>query len=363
MARDTVLVIGAGASYGARPDAPRPPLGRGLGQYLLDWYDANAPRDSDPVWSVQMRNPLSFDSPGMALFRPDPDVRPTLVRAAELCKTSNTGFEHVMDELLHEEHRRLLDKVNLVICFALLGGRACAFERKVDLYDQLFTIVRPALRCIITPNYDLLDAEALERVGLKYRYRGATDPASDGDADVVLDKTHGAVNLFLPSGAGRGSTEEAARASARPLKVMRQKRVLSYYNDHGVHASIGDGRKNAVAELKIGMSSPVLVTYGPGKDSTYGRPFLEQVRAECAADLRDHTPRRVIAIGISPPRGDGDDDAWQRLCTLLGSLACAKDYWSGVAEEREKMRACGFDVHDGYFEHLLRALEAEPSVQ
>jgi hypothetical protein len=43
----TLLVIGAGASHGARACDPRPPLGSQLAQYLLRWFDANAPRDDD----------------------------------------------------------------------------------------------------------------------------------------------------------------------------------------------------------------------------------------------------------------------------------------------------------------------------
>jgi hypothetical protein len=358
MGRDTVLVVGAGASFGARPgDALRPPLGAHLARYLLNWYDANAPRLDDPGRSALMTTPLDTDTPSKWIYRGDPDVRPILVRAVERSETDDTGFEQVMDELLHEMHRRSLDRVNMVLCFALLCGRACACEQKVDLYDQLFMKMRGSLRGIITPNYDLLCEEALSRVGLRYRYRGYTDPTTDGDAEVVLDKFHGSANFFLPSGNRTGSTIETARANSRPLKAVRQGRILSYYNDFGVHASIGDRRANAVAELKNGgVSDPVLVTYGPGKDATYGRPFLDQVRDECGAELRDDPPKRVIAMGISPPRGGGDDDAWERVCRQVGALDCAKEYWSGRGDEREKMRALGFEAHEGYFEQLLTSL-------
>jgi hypothetical protein len=140
---------------------------------------------------------------------------------------------------------------------------------------------------------------------------------------------------------------------------VRQGRILSYYNDHGVHASIGDRRKNAVAELKCGTSSPVLVTYGPGKDATHGRPFLELVRAECAAELRDAPPARIIAVGVGPPRGNGDDDAWEELCELFKSLDCAKEYWSKEEGERQRIAAYGFKGFNGYFEELLAFLAAE----
>ena len=42
--RDTVLVLGAGASYGARPHAYLSPLGAKLACYLLRWLEVNEPR-------------------------------------------------------------------------------------------------------------------------------------------------------------------------------------------------------------------------------------------------------------------------------------------------------------------------------
>jgi hypothetical protein len=365
MDRDTVLVVGAGASMGARwGDDPKPPLGSGLAKYLLDWHDANKPSEADPLsedehlWRVKLASPLHWEAPAGWLFRGEPDVREILVRAVERSEKSDTGFEHVMAELLHEEHRRHLDKINVAICFALLGGRACAFAPKPDLYDQLFSKLRTRLRAIVTPNYDLLCEEALERVGLKYRYRGYDDPTVDGEADVVIDKFHGSANFLLQSGAGSGSTLEAARASSATTTVEEQKHILSYHNSRGVHASVGDRRKNAIIELKLARCSPVLVTYGPGKDSTHGRPFLNDVRAQCDADLVKNPPKHIIAIGVRPPRGDGDDDAWEDICQRIASLDCKRDYWNKEADQREGMAAYGFEGRHGYMRELIDSLEA-----
>jgi hypothetical protein len=302
-----------------------------------------------------MYDPSDYVAPSKDPFRGDPDVRPVLVRAADLSKTSDTAFEEVMYELLQGEDRRLLDKVNDVLCYALLGGRESAFDAGEDLYDKLFAVQRPTLRGIITPNYDLLSEEALERVGLTYRYRGIAEHDHAG-ADVVLDKFHGSANWFLPSGVGRSASLEAAQRSAKPLKAVKQANVLSYYNDHRVFASIGNRRWNAMLERKHGEASAVLVTYGPGKDALYGRPHLDTVRQECAADLVQNPPRRVIALGISPPRGQGDDDAWESLCDVFRSLDSTKEYWSKLAEERQKMAGYGFTGREGYFAELLASL-------
>jgi hypothetical protein len=355
MARDTVLVLGAGASYGARSTALRPPpIGKDLAGYLLRWFNANAPRDDDPLWSNAMYDPQDYVAPSKDPFRGDPDVRPVLVRAAQLSKTSDTAFEEVMYDLLRDEDRRLLEKVNEVVCYALLGGRESAFDAGQDLFDKFFAVLRPTLRAIITPNYDLLSEEALERVGLTYRYRVLE--RDKAGADVVLDKFHGSANWFSPSGAGRGTTIEAAQRSARPLKAVKQAHVLSYYNDHGVFPSIGNRRWNAVLELKHGHASPVLVTYGPGKDALYGRPHLDTVRKECAAELVQNPPRRVIAFGIRPPRDLGDDDAWEAICAVFRTVGSAKEYWSKNEEERQRMAAYGFVGRHGYFDELLASL-------
>jgi hypothetical protein len=104
------------------------------------------------------------------------------------------------------------------------------------------------------------------------------------------------------------------------------------------------------------MMAPILATYGFGKDFTHGRPYVDRVRVACAHDLKACEPGRIIAMGISPPRGSGDDDAWERLCSLFTTLGSAKEYWSGVLRERQAMARYGFAGRDGWFDELLRSL-------
>jgi hypothetical protein len=356
--RDTVLVIGAGASYGARPTAPRPPLGSGLAAYLLEWFDANRPRDGDREWHFRMGMPLNAEAPAEELFEREPDVRPILCAAVERSRESATGFEEVMAGLLRDQQRPTLNKVNEVICYALLGGRASAFPRQRDLYDELFTRLARRLRAVVTPNYDLLAEEALERVGLSYRYREVAN-GGPPDAAVVVDKFHGSVNWFQPPGPAAGHSLADVEARTKPLKVVRQTHMLSFFNDHPVHASVGDRRVNAFLQLKQLLGGdPVLVTYGPGKDAMVGRNCLNRVREACAADLEGNPPNRIIAVGISPPRGGGDDDAWETLCKVFSGLSSANEYWSGNPEERAKMAYYGFAGHEGWLGDLIASLSA-----
>jgi hypothetical protein len=368
--RDVVLVLGAGASFGARPQGQRPPIGSKLAQYLLDWYDANSEDAGGPEWSNSMYTPSEWRAPGRHIYTKFPDIRPTLVEATSLAHQRLTSFEAVMEKLMVGPPRlqtdedltpaeinaiaddsRRLGLVNEVLCFAFMTGKECAFGERGDLYDELFGRLSGTLRAIITPNYDLLAEEALFRLGLRYRYRAIEAPEADA---IVIDKFHGSSNFFHTPGQGTGSSLAFAEANTVPTDAVMQKYGLSLYNKLGVH--VARDRKQAVCELKSQHSKPVLVTFGPGKDATYERPTLNKIRNECADELRERAPRHIIALGISPPRSDGDDDAWESLCKQLGSLGCKKDYWSGDEAEREKMRGLGFAPRSGYFAELLQDL-------
>jgi hypothetical protein len=257
-----------------------------------------------------------------------------------------------MRQLLVAGDRPSLTKLNRDIALALLLGTGGAFAPRADLYDRLFNKLRTRLRCIITPNYDLLDVEALERCKLSFRFVG--EPGRK-HVDVLVYKFHGASNFFQPSGAGRSNSWVPAQRTAKRIRAKRQKNMLSFFNDHRLAAPYP--RYDAIFEHKRCIMTPVLVTYGPGKDAMDGRQYLDQIRRACRQNLRRSAPARIIALGVSPPRGDGDDDAWEGLCKVFKSLKCAKEYWSKDKTERQAMSRFGFKGRDGYFEELLDALD------
>jgi hypothetical protein len=363
MARDTVLVIGAGASYGARmgePQGRRPPLGKDLAGYLLGWYDENAPKAEhfDP-WNLAMEDETDETAPSDELYDLAGEVRAILAEAVALCTPENPlGFEQVMARLLveGETSRNVLTKVNSVIAVSFLGGEGCFLGRADDTYAQLLRRLKDRLRGVITPNYDLLSEEALDRVGLTFRY--AVVPGDD-DAQVVMYKFHGSANFFQTPGSSGGSSLDAARHGVKPLTAQQQSHILSFSNAHPLGVSYP--RENAFLEHKHkgAASYPVMVTYGPGKDATDGRHYLDEIRRACRENLQQDVPARVITLGVSPPRGGGDDDAWEELCNVFKSLDCAKDYWSKDNTERQKMARYGFKGRDGYFDELLAALDRE----
>ncbi len=309
MARDTVLVIGAGASRGARMGEPRerrPPLGKDLARYLLDWFDENAPRDYrfDP-WNMAMEDETDETAPSDELYEFAAEVRAALAKAVALCTPDNPlGFEQVMAKLLleGEQNRHVLTKVNAVIAVSFLGGKKCSLGRAEDDYDELLRPTKDRLRCVITPNYDLLCEEALDRVGLTFHYAGVPGGAH---GQVVIYKFHGSANFFQTPGASGGSSEDIARRGVKPLTATEQTSIRSLSNAHPLGVSYP--RENAFLEHKHkgAASYPVMVTYGPGKDATDGRRYLDE--------NPPHLPRAPPA---RRPRSDhrlrGEPSPWWR---------------------------------------------------
>jgi hypothetical protein len=333
----TILVIGAGASYGARAGTHPPPLGAELGEYLLGWLKLESEAGGAHDWPDCL-----FDSKLEGVIKK--------ARKRRRC-ASGTNFERAMEKLLKRQERATLQGVNRLIAAALLGGEKREFASRPDRYDQLLEALRGELRGIITPNYDLLAEEALARVGLSYRYRALS--VAEPNA-VVIDKFHGSVNWFHPAGGGVGSTIDIARQNSAPTKVVDQAHLLSHYNDRPLDTF---ARTGAIDALKRGRS-PVLVTYGPGKDAVVDRPTLDRIRSECRTDLEDDPPGLLIAVGISPPRGGGDDDAWESLCECFRNLKCRKEYWSGDEQQRQAMETYGFSGRHGWLPELVTDAES-----
>ena len=141
----------------------------------------------------------------------------------------------------------------------------------------------------------------------------------------------------------------------KPLTATAQKNIPSYSNAHPLEISYGRENAFLTHKHKGAASYPVMVTYGPGKDATDGRGYLDEIRSACHENLLQDVPARVIALGVSPPRCDGDDDAWEGLCKVFKSLDCAKEYWSKDGDERAKIARYGFRGRDGLLRRAARS--------
>jgi hypothetical protein len=352
--RDTVLILGAGASLGARPEAEcRPPLGAALAGYLLHWLEVNKPRRRVGAWSPGVDDDEENDKPDKRLWYDFEELRPVLEKARD-CGAPD-GFERAMSELADASKTGLLHSLNRVIAVSFLGGKACAFCEGEDLYDQLFRALGNRLRAIVTPNYDTLAEEALGRTGASYWYAGTTW----SQEPIALYKIHGSTNFVQPSGSGRGATIEIAQSTSKPLRAVPQTPFPSFFNDHPLYAIRGH-RNTFLHHDGVNDYRPIMVTYGPAKPAVYGLPYLEQIRQACSSGLRAAPPARVIAIGIRPPVDDSgaDDPTWSGLCRLMADLSSNKSYWSGNAQERSAMARFGFVGRDGWFEDFVKSIES-----
>ncbi len=172
--RDTVLVFGAGASFGARCSAETPPpRGFELASYLLRWLDVNRLPAGPSRWIVE--DDEDEDRPDVRLWDDYKELRPILERARDSGEPDS--FERAMATLASAGRVRLLDSLNRVLTVSFLAGKACAFREGEDQYDMLFRALGPRLRAFLTPNYDLLGEEALRRVGGPFLVRGNDEHA------------------------------------------------------------------------------------------------------------------------------------------------------------------------------------------
>jgi hypothetical protein len=350
---DTVLVLGAGASRGARADMEcRPPLGTDLAAYLLRWLEVNEPPKRRGEW--RSITDEEGDEPDEDLWDDFDELRPVL----EKSRYSGTpdGFERGMVELASARNVRLLGSLNRIMTVAFLGGKGCAFLEGEDLYDRLFRALGTRLRAIVTPNYDLLAEEALRRAGASYCYGGTTD----SPAPIAVYKIHGSVNFAQVPGAGGGAKLEIAQRNAKTVRAREQQAPFpSTYNDHPLYA-IGGSHRNVFLHQNDGRYRPVIVTYGPAKPAVCGLPYLERIRDACMVDFRSAPPARVIAVGIRPPldASGRDDPTWMDLCRLMMTLRSSKAYWSGGAAERGDMARFGFVGREGWFADLVESVES-----
>jgi len=229
------VVLGAGASYGARDDspcAPRPPLGVGLAEYLLRWLAANDPKDwglSEEIRATDCGDPeLPYPCEAIA----DPNTRRRILKFLQCAtwptkKGAQVGFEKGMEKLWERCYRRpqqplrtlanansrdrqpipglaacrLIVRLNQLIAWSLTTGNKCAFRERADLYDDLVSLLgEPNGLAVISLNYDVLFEEALERQfgrdclwypGLRF----------GGTAKMLpVYKLHGSCNWFVMPG-------------------------------------------------------------------------------------------------------------------------------------------------------------------
>ncbi|MEO8798296.1 MAG: hypothetical protein ABI551_10455 [Polyangiaceae bacterium] len=343
-----ILVLGAGASFGARCELlePTPPLGDRLASYLLKWLDANDPGRLSPLERMIAEDSLDASYPDPDIWRLGhlEEVNQLLAKIKR-----EGGFEATLNELLEQPGSwGTLTDLNRIISVAFLGGEGCAFEPNADRYDELLKEIGSQLCAVITPNYDLLFEEALERAGTVFFLAGV-----EAEVGLPLFKIHGSVDWMQVKGHASSATLEVAVANSTPTRFVDQEGVGLSVETEVMY--IPEGRKNLWLTLKdLQHKPPLLATYGRGKPSTHERVRLERVRDQARYFVEQHANANVVMIGLRPPEDDVDDPTWAALCREMAQTTGKKTYVSPVAVECDKMRTLGFRSVEATLEEFLK---------
>jgi hypothetical protein len=342
-----VLVLGAGASFGARENLPSssggdplPPLGQGLAAYLVRWLDVNDP--------AQVRDRRTWK-------QHLPEVKKALAAIANLTSTGTTPpFEALMDKWSRStdyRDRQYLQITQRVIAYSMTEGSNCAFPEGSDRLDSLLAQEDPTL--VITLNYDTLLEEAFHRRSIRYTYpdlpgvHNGWDFVSEigGGTPVPIFKLHGSVNWFQALGGGGGATEEEAH------RIAEERMDRTVASLHISDASQSFATEVAPDRLQMGQKldnfsikqAPVVALYSPGKPLISNPNHVEGHRAACLARLRSASIDRVLVVGVRSVSVD-DDPVFNPVVDELANRATEKIYVGPSDEDRQAFRARGFST-------------------
>lgn len=344
-----MLVLGAGASRGARDGTGAPPLGHELASYILNWLHTNDPIGLKGRERTLISNPHSAEMPSDRPWDDGIDeVRGVLGSAMGIDSGGAVRFERVMDELAKENRLLLLNRLHRAIVWTMLTGKGCRFSEGVDRYDALFghPRLRSATVHVATLNYDILAEEALVRLGRSVRYPEVSDSQ---EAGVPFYKLHGSVNWRQVTADGGGATIEIARENASRNRVeygraLGHERLSS--RETGANYVPPGGRINLVLELKQASNTAdsIMAIYGAGKPVATNPACIGRVRQRCLDDLEQLGDADVTVVGLRPPIVLEDDPALTRLFTVLATLRGTRTYVSPASEHCAWARHRGFEA-------------------
>jgi hypothetical protein len=345
--RPLILVLGAGASFGARSGSnPKPPLGKDLARYLCDWLDAN-----DPALSRQpQRWNFWRDRPWLQGFlrkRLNEVVNEEAVENGRnddktaWSKNHGPPFERLMDRWIQNKDdewldlkdgrglqnrhcRELLIATQTLLAYAFLKGDKCAFLKHDDLLDELVARQTPTL--VVALNYDLLLEEALVRARKAYAYPavrgiGGTYFVSQGKGEpstgepIPIFKLHGSINWLAHESGMPSQTFAVAHETTRPVGYSYCGSFPVAQTD-AIH--VPQNRNELFRTLEKPTRKPLVAAiYGSGKPVVANPDDVKKHRAACLEAISMLTSADVLLIGLRPVE-ESDDPV---LCELLDRLS------------------------------------------
>ena len=372
MESDTlVLLVGAGASYGARAssDVP-PPLGKNLAQYLLRWLRSNRPVARTHACGHSFHDPMKHCVlyTGTSLWR-EPRLAQIEAALADVAAGEHDHhrvppFEQLMDAWASKgDTQALLRQTQRVLGLSMLVGHGCAFLDRPDLYDRLVAEISPYERIIVlTLNYDLLLEDALRRAG-----RGFTYPRLPGVAGTIFThlgsgtpvpifKLHGSIGWMVVPDIGIGTDLSVLRKNTKPIRLVSSGPIVARQTS-GTY--VPPNRVSLFHELEesAGSNYPVAAVYGTGKPLLENPEHVEAHREACVASLGDLDAADVLAIGVRPV-GVTDDPVAARALDMISRLKGQKTYVGPSPNECEQFRRLGFTAEQCTLASWLEASRA-----
>lgn len=315
-----ILVVGAGASFGARSGSLRPVLGRDLTAYLSQWLASNRaffrsepPRPGTTDAFTHSGYPAHTENASLQYFLDVLAANPT----------TRTKFEKAMNELVQRHGAFAVSLVHRLLARALTHGVGCRFVEGVDHYDLLLKklgLGTPAsVVSAISFNYDLLLEEAAARIlgqpslsmAVDYgglRQLGRVEAPAVGRLRVF--KPHGSINWF-----DAHSSPGSQMNPDRPMGTLAPSGDSLDYGDENLTAVIEGSRDNVIAMLETSLGL-VLAPYCHGKPATQA---LDDVRAAAMNEIKACSESCLIVIGVlAPELGDAADDPF--LSSLFSTI-------------------------------------------
>ena len=334
--RENLLVIGAGASFGAREVCANTPP---LGDQLCSWLRIKVPT---------------------LLNRSDLCVPQSILEKGNeiLCTHSEQkNFELLVQKL--EDSERLLIQRLIQVCFSELSlvkpALDLGFNKQADLYDDLVRKMRLPLANwnVISLNYDVLFETALERGENSYRYPFFRKEACNRESGVNIYKPHGSINFFSKAefsssfGASLGEAPRATQIEISP----EGKPILN----HPIVFSAGTGGSSTLYKAIVNSGcNPVMANYTRGKLVEFNFRELKAVR-RAAVRVAQHS-KHVLVIGVRPIL-DSSDDSF--VCELISALKNNSGSIAYVSKGNEDARVMESnlresEIYNGGFESFLR---------
>lgn len=320
LTQKNLLILGAGASRGARD--PSPPDG---GQLL-----AILSQVLKKLVLAEDQSPLNYYAAaahwsGEANFFSKSEIELIDQFVTKAIATGNS-YEIAISKVLDgsaEGGKDLLLLLNRLIAFTFwchaegLGPQTEGFRTGEDLYDRCIEKLRlDSSWGSITLNYDILFEQALTRKAIPFFHSGVGAGLVGDKAGVPIFKIHGSVNWFpcqVQTIRTDDPTPEQKRKGTVTMTWEETNRRFSI-DFPEIFVSSGELIYQQLVRDDPLLRSPVMAHYGPRKPVEVNFPTIEKLRSAALQIAKE--AKLVFIIGVRPVKPE-DDHVLHQIFELL----------------------------------------------